>query len=367
MLIAQGHDTRTLIFENAEFESYLEKFLAIPQSFYNWKSAQLITDAIALFNPDIIHVHNFFFKVSPAVFLVSKKMKIPIVATLLNYRLTCANALLLRNNQPCELCVGSRFPIKGVLHRCYRNSYGASALVTSLNMFYTFFGLWKDKVDRYIVLTDFAKQLFLRSSLSIPASKFCVKPNFTKDLGEGTLPRTSTYLFVGRLVKEKGCDCLLEAFSTLPYDIDIVGDGPEEEHLKKLYGSNLNIRFLGQQSGEVVRGLMKSCKALIFPSVWYEGLPFTIIEAFSAGTPVIASKLGAMEELISDGYNGFHFEPGDADNLKQVVQKFELVKGPRMYHNARESFLSKFTGAIHYKQIIEIYETLIKEQQQRND
>ena len=359
LLKQKGHDVDLLFFENHFSGNGWGSIKRLGSFFYNTRSAKQLKSTIDKFKPDIVHVHNFFFTASPSIFYVCQKRRLPVVQTLHNFRLVCANALLMRDNKPCELCLTQKLPIHGFLYKCYRNSAFASAMVTAITGLYKINGLWKNKIDKFITLTSFAQRKFLNSSLSLNDSQMVVKPNFTSDYGFGPLPRQHFYLFVGRISTEKGIDVLVETFSQSKLPLILLGDGPERMRLEDKLKNQTNIQFLGSKSKEEVIGFMKKAKALVFPSLWYEGMPYTIIESFSTGTPVIASYLGSMKELVVDGYNGFHFETGNTESLLQVLLRFENEGNGALYTNARNTYLEKYTPDEHYSKIIKIYEEVI--------
>jgi glycosyltransferase involved in cell wall biosynthesis len=357
LLKEKGHEVNVVNFTN-EGGGVAAAWNAV----YNRASAKKVREAITAFRPDIIHVHNWFFNASPSVLFAAAKEKVPVVMTLHNYRLVCANALLLRNNAPCELCVPHTFPIYGIRYKCYRDSAAQSALVAAVTGVHKVRRTWQQKVDRYIVLTPFARSRFEGSSLKVPPEKMIIKPNFITDPGEGLAQREDFFLFAGRLSKEKGVHILVQAFEGMPgHRLVIVGDGPEKDILQAQHATSPNITFAGKQTRGKLLEMMKRCKALIFPSIWYEGLPFTILEAFATGTPVIASKLGSMAGLVTEGYNGSLFTAGDITALQEKVAAM-AQEGPEnaaMYNNARQTYLDHYHPEIHYKSIMSIYEQTI--------
>ncbi|MEI6947676.1 glycosyltransferase family 4 protein [Paraflavisolibacter sp. H34] len=358
LLEQKGHQVKTLVFRNPAFSGPAEKVKGLVQAFYNTDSARQVEEAVATFRPDVAHVHNLFFVASPSVLFALHRLRIPVVATLHNYRLICANALLLRDGKICERCVHQSFPLAGIRYKCYRSSALESALVTGITGVNKLLGTWKDKVHTYIALTGFGRQKILDSSLGLPPGQVTVVPNFVPDGGAGAFPRSDFFLFVGRISPEKGVDALLECFSSLPgLRLVLAGDGPELERLQQQYGSCANISFQGRCSPAQVAALLKQCRALVFPSVWYEGLPFTIIEAFSAGTPVIASRLGAMAEIVRDGYNGFHFTAGDVADMKAVLLRFaaEAADNPGWYRQARHTYEEHYHPDSHYRSLMAVY------------
>ena len=358
-LLRRGHEVYSIVFSNKWESENESRWAAAKNAIYNKSAAELLKDRIDETNPDLVHVHNIFFRASPSILYACEERNVPVVMTLHNYRLICANALLLRYNHVCENCVQKRLPLAGVIHKCYRNSFSESLLVSSFSGFHKLAGTWKKKVNQYIVLTEFAKQKMLNSSLGLSEEQIVVKPNYTPDLGIGVLPRENYYLFVGRLSTEKGIESLLEASVVFGFPLKIAGDGPQQDRLVSKYSAYSHIQFLGKQGRTEVLSLMKKCKAFIFPSIWYEGLPYTIIEAFSTGTPVLSSNLGAMKELIVDNYNGFHFGAGEINSIGEAVKKFDQLNPAHLYEGARKSYEENYTVEKHYDSILKIYQPLI--------
>lgn len=362
LLKARGHVAEILVFENKSMDNLFEKFKSGVSSIYNIQSYNKTVQAIKSFKPDVIHIHNLFFDASPSVLFAAKKNRIPVVATIHNYRLLCANALLMREGKICELCIQNKFPVNGIKHKCYHNSYFASALVTAFAGVHKLLNTWNSKIDMFITLSSFAKNKLLYSSLQPASSKITVKVNFCVDYGEGLSRRSNFFLFAGRIAEEKGIRHLLKAFDLIGEQIVITGDGPLLYELKKTYQLNKNIVFKGTLPHNEIIDLMKICKAVILPSIWYEGLPFIILEAFSAGTPVLTSKIGAMSTAITDGYNGFHFEPGSYEQIINAVKRFNLFEEKEvLYKNARHTFLENYTENAHYSSIMNIYEHVCKQ------
>lgn len=355
-----GHATEVLYFDNTSIAGMPGKIKSGINSFYNLSSRKKVSAAIDEFKPDVIHVHNVFFQASPSVLFAAHQRHIPVVMTLHNYRLICANAMLLKENKPCLECIHQKIPLTGIKNACYRDSVIESALTTAITSLHKFTKCWSDRVNKYIALTEFAKNIFLSSSLEVTEQQITVKPNFVLDNGTGLEAREDFFLFVGRLSNEKGLTHLLEAFAELKTQkLLVVGVGPLEYHLRKRYEFYNNITFLGKKTRNEVFELMKQTKALMFPSIWYEGLPYTIIEAFSTATPVLASNLGAMPHMIVDGYNGLLFEPANAGNIIETVQRFNRKETDSFYVNARRSYLENYHPDKHYSAIINLYESLI--------
>jgi glycosyltransferase involved in cell wall biosynthesis len=363
LLSKHGHDVDHLVFDNHEIRTVFEKYLSGLKAIYNPASAKAIAKKIREFSPDIIHVHNFLPLASPSVFFTAKRFKIPVVLTLHNYRLLCPSATLFHDGKIYEKSIASVWPLDAIWKGVYRNSRIQTAAVASMTAIHNILGTWRNKVDCYIALTQFARDKFADSTLAIAPEKFVVKPNFIKDCGRGFIQRDNSFLFIGRLVEEKGVRTVLEAARREKFNLTIIGDGPLREEVEQAATSHSNISYLGQQPREVVMRHLKRCKALIFPSLWFEGFPITLLEAFSTCTPVIATRLGGMKEIIQEGVNGLLFEPDDIEELLQRIHEIdnnpELVQ--KLRENARLSYLDRYTAGRNYSQLVSIYEKVIEE------
>jgi glycosyltransferase involved in cell wall biosynthesis len=307
--------------------------------------------------PDVVHFHNTFPLVSPAAYYAARAEGVPVVQTLHNYRLVCPNAILFRDGQVCEDCIGRTIPWPGVVHGCYRGSRLASAATAAMLSMHRLAGTWREAVDVYIALTNFARGKFVAGG--IPASRITVKPNFLNhDPGVGD--HLGGYaLFVGRLTREKGVQTLLHAWAQLEgrVPLKIVGTGPLGALAEP---QRHGIEWLGAQPHEQVLELMKHASFLVFPSEWYEGFPMTLVEAFATGLPVIAAARGSAAELIDDEETGYLFEPGNASALAARVEQALTYPDARarLGRQARAVFESKYTATTNYSQLITIYESV---------
>lgn len=304
--------------------------------------------------PDVIHVHNTFPLISPAIYWVADRLGIPIVQTLHNFRLFCPQAMFLRKGDVCEKCIG-KIPWRGVVHGCYRDSQIQSAVLAGMVTFHRAVHTWDRKVTRYIALNDFCRNKFIEGGL--PAERLVVKPNFV-DFPEPEARQRAGFLFVGRLSREKGIDVLVNATRSLRGAcVRVAGTGPEDHLLSGVAG----LSHLGGLSGEGVRGEMAGAAALILPSIWYENFPRTLVEAFGCGLPVIASRIGALAELIEDGVTGLLFEPGDpldlAKKMRWAIDHPEELG--RMGRSARKHYEENFTAERNYEQLMTIYRDAI--------
>ncbi len=355
LLQKYGHTVDILIFDNNQIKSAIDKLKIGLFSIYNPESAKILEDKINSFKPDIIHVHNFFPIASPSIFFTAKKNDIPIVMTLHNYRLICPNALLFRNGNICEECINKVFPYRGIIYKCYRDSFMQTLSLSLVTSIHRYIKTWHSKVDKFITLTNFQKNKFLSSSINIPKKKFVVKPNFSEDFGEGYQNREDYFLYVGRLSQGKGVLTMLKAFDGTNFNLIIVGDGIFKNEVIKYKEKNKNIKYLGFKLKKEIIELMKKTKALIFTSEWYEGLPMVLVEALSTGTPVITSNIGSQAEIVKDKHLGMHFNTGDFIDLRKKIAEFLKINDKRFYQNARNEYLEKYTPEKNYEKLLSIY------------
>jgi glycosyltransferase involved in cell wall biosynthesis len=224
-------------------------------------------------------------------------------------------------------------------------------------------GTWREKVDRYLVLTDFARNIIINSSLKLRPEQVVIKVNSVPDCGIGPTQRQEQLLFIGRLTPEKGVEVLLNAAEKGKFPLHIIGDGPLRSEVEERAAKCPFITYTGFSTRETVAAALQHARALIVASTWYEGMPLVVLEAFAAGTPVIASRLGGLEEIIQHQVNGLHFEPGNAEDL--IVQAKRLSSDPelarKLGQNARKSYDTRYSPAQNYQQLITIYQSVLAE------
>lgn len=305
---------------------------------------------------DVVHAHNLFPQISPAAYYAASREDIPVVQTIHNYRLACPAGIMLRAGTPCTLCVGRRAKVPAVRYACYRNSRSASAAVAFQSLVHGLAGSYHRRVSVFVALTAFAREVLVRDGL--PADKVVVKPNFVaRDPKKGS-GAGGFVLFVGRLAPEKGVRMMLDAWanrSDLP-PLQIVGDGPERSAVEKATRDS-RVRYSGYCSGAEVFTLMRDAIALVLPSLWYEGMPLTVLESMACGTPVIAPRLGGLPELVEDGRNGVLFAPGSWEDLSDAVAglcRSSLVR-TAFRDQARSSYVQHYTPDGNYRQLIDVY------------
>jgi glycosyltransferase involved in cell wall biosynthesis len=223
-------------------------------------------------------------------------------------------------------------------------------------------GTWVKAVDAYVALTGFARRKFIEGGL--PPAKIMVKPNFVDpDPGAGG-GDGGYFLFVGRLSREKGVETLLAAWEQLRgrTPIKIVGDGPLAPEVAAAARRIPELEWVGRQPRDRVLAMMKNAKALIFPSVWYEGFPMVMVEAYAVGLPVIATDLGSMSSLVDHGRTGLRFRPSDPQELANQA-KWALAHPTelgQMREEARSEFEGNYTAERNYRLLTKIYQTVVE-------
>ena len=339
----------------------MPRLAAARDTLWSTRTAREVEHAIHQFQPDVIHVHNTFPLISPSLYWEAARAGVPVVQTLHNFRLLCPQAMLLRAGVVCEDCVG-RFAWRSVSRHCYRDSVPQSALVTGMLAVHRIAGTWATKITRYVALNEFCRRKFVWGGL--PADKLVVKPNFVDSTPAHESLRSTrssgSFLFVGRLEAEKGIAVLADALRSAPdIALRVAGSGRGEEVLKSLGRATL----LGVLSAQQVRDEMQRALALVMPSICYENFPRSLVEAFACGLPVVASRLGAMAELVDDKRTGLLFEPGNGEDLKAKLRWAQANPNAMrmMGCNARREYEAKYTPEINYRQLIAIYLDAIRE------
>jgi glycosyltransferase involved in cell wall biosynthesis len=357
LLRSHGHQVELLQADNDHIRSGISSGLAAVESVYSFNGKRKMREALRKHQPDLVHVHNFFPTLSPSIFVACSEADIPVVHTLHNYRIQCAANSLYRGGQICEECVTSHSFLPGIRHACYRSSRVGSAVVGFTMAFHDQIGTWSARVSSYIALTKFAAEKLGR--FRIPPEKLFVKPNFAVDRGIGDCDGNYA-LFAGRLTSEKGLQTIIDADAAgaLCMDVVVVGDGPVRPALEQAAaraGSRLKVK--GFVAPNEMLAWMKGAKVLLMTSLWYEGDPMVVIEAFSVGLPVIASDIGNTAATVLAEGAGLTYPPGDHMEMSAALERLanDHVAARRMRQNARKYYLAMHTPEKNYKRLMEIY------------
>lgn len=366
ILSAAGHEVITYCRSNAEIsEMSLTQRIVKLRTFMSSEPAKCdVSKLLQQENPDIVHVYNIFTMITPSIYDACQEAGIPVVQALQNYRLVCPKATLFRSGAICTQCQENGLR-QSVRYGCYRQSRLTSAAAALSLHGQRKRSTWATDVAAYVAPSEFVRQKMAEAA--IPIKKILFKPNFvSEDPGERS-GAGSYALFVGRLSEEKGLLTLLRAWRQQKTDLSlrIVGDGPLRREVESEIARNRleTVQLTGWLDRTGVQAAMKDAKFLIFPSEWYEPFGQAIVEAFARGVPVIGSRLGAVEELISERRTGLLFAPGQADELAQKIDWASSHAGQlrEMGRAARQEYEKKYTASANYAQLMAIYSQVLEE------
>ena len=369
LLVENGHDVEEFVVANDEIDlSSLSKSVATGlNTVWSQSAYRSLEKVVKDFKPDVVHVHNYFPRLSPSIFWAAKNNNATVVHTLYNYRFCCANPALLRDLLPCEECVG-RTPFPALKHRCYRHSLPATFAVVAMQLIHKYLHTLHNKIDACISFTEFGRSIMIRSGFA--PDKCLLKPNSVKDMLDeysGGIKQRKQIVFVGRLSAEKGVDLLLQAWEALQpadYNLVIIGEGIEKESLSKRFSKLSNITWAGWFEYKQTLEEIGHSRFLVLPSRGYETFGMVLIEALMMGIPVIGPAQGGFPEIIEDKANGFLFEPNDTRSLSETLSTAMLMDGDDwqcMSNAARDKYLNCYTPEANYKRLMEIYQFAISQ------
>lgn len=329
---------------------------------YSRRTVREITELVERFRPDIAYVHNVFPLISPSLYHVLYRLRIPSVHVIHDFRLWCPNSRFYINNQPCQSCqMGNYWP--AVAKRCVQGNAAYSALYAGSLYLNRKLGFTR-KIGGYICLTEFAKNLLLQSQ--IPEEKIHVCPNhidtsaFTPQYGGGRY-----VLYLGGLYRDKGVMTVAKAFAQLPHiPLKFVGAGDAEAELRDYINSHQlsNVEIVGFKGGQEKLGCLRNSMFTIVPSHCYETFGLVVLEAFASGKPVVASAIGALPYIVQPEETGLLVQPQDADDLATKVRW--LYEHPdqieSMGRKARAVVERKYDNRLRYASLHAIFEDVIE-------
>lgn len=357
LLRRHGHEVIEYRRDNHEIDTIAAPSL-VAQTLWSRRTLRELGALLEQQRPEVVHLHNSFPLISPSVCVAAARAGVPLVQTLHNYRLACPQAMLLRDGRPCEDCVG-RVPWPAVQHACYRGSRAQTLVLATTLQLHRSLGTWQRHVARWIALSVFSRDKFIAAGL--PAARLAVLPNFAEPPATPPPAVRAGLLFVGRLAREKGLAVLAEALRQAPdLTIDVIGDGPDAALLAGLSQA----RCLGRRSADEVMRAMQQAQALVMPSLAYEHSPRVLIEAAAAGLPVVASRLGALPELVQDGHSGWLVPPGDAGALALAMQQAlaQPDEAARRGQAARAGYDARHRPEAHHDALLALYRVVAAEQ-----
>ena len=349
---------------NAEIKSFslAQRIKFLTQLEWSRQSYQQLRRRIREFRPDIVHFHNIFYLITASAYDACHDEGVPVVQSQHNFRPLCSNGLFFRDNAVCEECLDHSL-WRGVRYGCFKGSRLATLPMARMLMAHQKKGTWPKKVDRYIMATEFTRRKYVQAG--IPENKISLKPHF---VFSPSARRTDQgyALYIGRLSSEKGVDVLVKAWQTLSQiPLKIIGSGPlavELSEFARQQGMD-QVQFLGYVSAQQYESNLKGAMFLVLPSVCYENFPRVVVEAYSCGVPILASRLGSVAELVKDGQTGVTFTPGNENDLREKARW--LVDHPRereqMGQGAQRLYDEKFTAQKNYEALMAIYHQTIED------
>jgi glycosyltransferase involved in cell wall biosynthesis len=320
-------------------QSIAEKLRLASNILWNREAARNLDRLIDDFRPDVAHLHNIYHQLSPSVLRTLHRRNVPMVMTLHDYKLVSPNYNLFVRGSIWNHSSGFRC----IVDRCVKDSYAKSLLCAMEKRLHAFLGSYSD-VDAFIAPSRFLigkfAELGFRNEITHLPQPLVPFPERMDDAGA----RDGRILFFGRISPEKGIETLIAAATSLAdtYDIRIVGDGDPVyvDGLKRTVterGLSGRVHFVGAKFGDALDREIREAKAVVIPSVWYENMPYVLLESLARGKVVIASAIGGMSERIENGVSGFLFAPGDSEDLSRVIRKLAQADIRGIRECARQS------------------------------
>lgn len=353
LLIKLGHEVETYTLLNEKAADW-PRWKQLAALFWNLFAYRDIRNLCRRFKPDVVHFHNLFPFLSPAMIWAAKRSGARLAATLHNYRLSCANGLFLRGGKACERCAGRAFGWPGVVHACYRKSRALSLLVVLGTFLHRLLGSWKQA--HLVAPSQFAARK-LQSATGLVVG---VKPHFLGGVFPEPVATKEPYaLFVGRYSEEKGVGLLTRAWQLAAPDaggfsLKMIGDGPLKAAMPEIPG----ISHLGRLEASAIKPLIQKAAFVVVPSLCYETMSRVVMEAFAAGTAVIAPENSAPGSLVQEGVTGRTFKAYQPEALATTM--LALIAQPeawRLFGSAAyRSYLQHYTPEKGAEALTALYE-----------
>jgi len=326
--------------------------------FYNFESAKKLQDLIDVERPDIAHLHNIYHQLSPSIIHVLKKNNIPMVMTLHDYKIICPNYKLFHKGLICEKCKNGKY-YNCVLNKCVKNSFFKSLLVSIEAYLHNQILKSYDLIDFFIAPSEFMKKKCVE--FGVNEKKIITINNFVNFEANSYSQKEDYLLYFGRLSEEKGIEVLLRAMLKLhDYKLKIVGAGENLPVLRALVSElclENKVEFLGAKHNDDLLNIVNDAQAIIIPSIWYENMPMNLLEAMSMGKIVIASNIGGIPEIISDGKNGFLFESGNSEELAEKIKNLSQYD-LNNFKKCAKNTVKKYSKDDYYFKISQIFTNL---------
>lgn len=353
LLRSAGHEVRA--FEASNSPNTARAAAQLAGSLWNPGAARALEREIEDFAPDVLHLHNTWYALSPSVAVRAARLGVPVVVTLHNFRFVCINGILFRDGAFCEDCVG-KGPWRGVAHRCYRDGAGVSAIAATQISVHRRARTWARAVDVFISLSEFASERHVLGSA--PRERIVAKDNFLFDPGARSAPPSGSkeVLFVGRASPEKGLEDLLVRWRRRPPPgLRLTVIGPIDPALE--IAGDGGVSFTGPLPPDQVLERMKAARALLIPSRCPEGQPLTLLEGLASGLPIVGTAIGGIDEVLAETGSSRRVGPEDERGWAQALAALaddEAVDAAGA--DSRRLYLSRFTPERAERALLGIYE-----------
>jgi glycosyltransferase involved in cell wall biosynthesis len=304
--------------------SSVEKLTRAVSTIYSFEAVQRIRGLLALIRPQIAHAHNIYHHLSPSVLVELHRRDVPVVLTLHDLKLVCPAYKMHTQGRICESCRGGALR-NVVKYRCIKDSTAMSALVWLESTVHKALDIYMRNVTRFVVPSRFFLDKF--ADWGVDTSRFVHIPNsIDVEALEASEEPGDAFVYLGRLVPEKGVATLIKGAARAKVRLRIIGTGPEEAALRQL-AQNLggDVEFTGYLSGSKLRAAISSARAVVIPSEWYENAPLSVMEASALRRPIIGADIGGIPELIRQEETGFVFRSGNVEALAEVLERVQRL------------------------------------------
>ena len=346
--------------DGAARQSPVAKVTRAVSAIYSREAARRMRGLLALIRPQIAHAHNIYHHLSPSVLVELHRRDVPVVLTLHDLKLVCPAYKMHTQGAICERCRGGALR-NVVLNRCIKDSVSMSALVWLESTIHKALDIYMRNVTRFVVPSRFFLDKF--GQWGVDTRRFAHIPNsIDVDAIEASEESGDTFVYLGRLVPEKGVATLVRAAAQARVPLRIIGTGPEEPALRQL-AQDLggDVQFTGYLSGAELRAAIVSARAVVIPSEWYENAPISVMEASALGRPIIGAAIGGIPELIRQEETGFIFESGNVDSLVEVLQRVQGLDPSRLRRMGgagRAWMRAEFSPAAYRDRMLGLYQEI---------
>lgn len=340
--------------------SFVEKLVRVPKVIYSREARRKLSGLMDVVRPDVCHAHNIYNHISPAILSLLHDHGVPTVLTLHDLKIACPAYNMLAPDGVCERCKGGRI-YNVLVHRCVKQSAVLSAVVMLEAMLHKMLRSYENNVSKFIVPSRFYIDKLV--DWGMPENRFAHVPNFVdSNVFKPQYQSGEAFLYFGRVSREKGLITLVRAAAAAKAKLFIAGTGPQLDELRALANQlAADVSFLGFLTGEKLHDAIRSSRAVVLPSEWYENAPMTVLESYALGKPVVGARIGGIPELIRDGESGIGFESGNVESLTSALLRIRDLGDAEisnMGRGGRQWVERDFTAERYRQRILEIYRDL---------